>query len=125
MRNLEINKQPFSYLNYKGIEKVQDSAGNYTGEKKVTYYPKKDMKANVSGSKGSSMVEVFGTDISYDKVIALTKNEFVKSGITENSVFFIDVRPSYVDGTPLYDYRVSRIAKTINQVLIAIKKVSN
>ena len=125
MRNLEINKSLISYQNYKGNEDYVDSEGHKTGEKIVAYYPKKDLKAHVSGAKGSSMVEVFGTDISYDKTISLTMADFIKSGITENSVFFIDVKPTYKDGSPLYDYRVARIAKTINQVLIAIKKVSN
>ena len=125
MRNLEINKSSISYLNYKETENIIDSEGNLTGEKKVVYSPKKDIKAHVSGAKGSSMVEVFGTDISYDKTILLTKQEFVNSKIDENTVFFIDVKPTYDDGTPLYDYRVKRIAETINQVLIAIEKVSD
>lgn len=125
MRNLEINKSSISYLNYKGTENVVDSAGNYTSEKRVVYSPKKDIKAHVSGAKGSSMVEVFGTDISYDKTILLTKQEFDKSGIDENTVFFINAKVKYDNGTPLYDYRVKRIAETINQVLIAIEKVSD
>ena len=124
MRNLIINKTLISYHNYKGIEKVKDSNNNYTGEKKIVYSPKKEIKAHVSGARGSSSLEVFGTDISYDKTILLTKSEFKASGINENSVFFVDVKPTYKDGTPLYNYRVKRIAETINEVLIAIEKVS-
>ena len=125
MRDLEINKKPISYLNYKNDEDVKDEDGNLTGEKQVTYYPLKKIKAHVSGAKGSSMVEVFGTDVSYDKTILFTKSEFLQTGINENTVFFIDKKPAYKDGTPLYDYRVSRIAETINQVVVAILKVGN
>lgn len=124
MRNLARNKTQISYLNYIGEEKVKDDNNHYTGEKVVVYSKAKSIKAHVSGAKGSSMVEVFGTDISYDKTILVTKNEFKSSGITENSVFFIDTPVKYEDSTPLYDYRVKRIAETINEVLIAVQKVS-
>lgn len=128
MRNLYKNKREIAWLNYKGNEDVKDANGNLTGEKVIAYYPIKKAKAHVSGAKGSSMIEVFGTDIKYDKVILLTKKEFEMTGInprdhiTENTVFFIDVKPTYKDGTPMYDYVVTRIADTINEVAIAIAK---
>lgn len=125
MRNLERNKQEFTYLNYVKVEDVEDENDFLTGEQKVIYTRAKKLKAHISGAKGSSMVEVFGTDIAYDKTILLTKSEFKTSGIDENSVFFIDIKPVYKNETPLYDYRVKRIAETINQVLIAIVKVNN
>ena len=124
MRNLERNKEEISYLNYVRSEKVLNANGKKTGEKRVIYSKAKKMKAHVSGAKGSSSVEVFGTDISYDKTVLITRKEFASSGITENSVFFIDVPVKYEDQVPLYDYEVKRIAKTPNEVLIAIKKVS-
>ena len=124
MRNLEKNKEEISYLNYLRNEKLLDSNGRKTGEKKVIYTKAKKIKAHVSGAKGSSMVEVFGTDISYDKTVLITRKEFAGSGITENSVFFIETPVKYDNGTPLYDYQVKRIAKTPNEVLIAVKKVS-
>lgn len=127
MRNLAKNKQTISYLNFIRTEKVKDDNNHYTSEKIVIYTKAKQIKAHVSGAKGSSMVEVFGTDISYDKTILLTKSEFKATKITENSVFFIDTPVAYADENhyvPLYDYRVRRIAVTINEVLIAIEKVS-
>ena len=78
---------------------------------------------HISGARGSSQVEVFGTDINYDKTILLTKNEFKATKINENSVFFIENKVAYEDNFPLYDYRVVRIAETINEVVIAIEKV--
>ena len=68
---------------------------------------------------------MFGTDIEYDKTICMTKSDFERCKIDENTVFFIDKKIEYQNGTPLYNYRVKRIAETINQVVIAIKKVGD
>ena len=125
MRNLILNKVQFKYLNYIGEEKAKDSQGlYYTGETIITYTRPKMIMGHISGARGSSQVEVFGTDIKYDKTILLTKKEFEQTKINENSVFFIDKKVAYENGVPLYDYRVVRIAETINEVVIAIEKVS-
>ena len=124
MRNLSLNKSPFRYLNYKGEEKAVDDEGNYTGETTISYTKPYMIMGHISGARGSSQVEIFGTDVDYDKSILLTKQEFDKTKINENSVFFIDKKPIYENNIPLYDYRVVRIAETINEVVIAIKKVS-
>lgn len=123
MRNLEINKKPIYVLNYQGEEDVVDSNGNYTGEKNIVYKPKKLFKTHISGARGSSQSEIFGTDIKYDKSFVLTISEFEELGIDENSVFFVDMKPTYKNGNPLYNYRVERIADTINEVVVAITKV--
>lgn len=131
MRNLARNKREIAWVNYKGKENYLDSNGKKTGEKKVSYYPLKKLKVHVSGAKGSASIEVFGTEINYDKSVLMTRSEFSKTGldkkdhITENSVFFIDVKPAFDEsGTPLYDYRVKKIGGTINEVVIALEKVS-
>ena len=124
MRNLKKNKRQLYVLNFLGEEEVKDSQGNYTGEKIIKYKPKKVFEAHISGARGSSESEVFGVKIDYDKSFILTKSEFAKLGITENSVFFVDIKPKYDNNqNPLYDYRVERIAETINEVAIAITKV--
>ena len=123
MRNLAINKSPICYLNYVGEEKAKDDEGFYTGETIITYTQPKMIMGHISGARGSSQVEVFGTDINYDKTILLTIQEFKKTKINENSVFFINKQPTYENNIPLYDYRVVRIAETINEVVIAIEKV--
>ena len=126
MRNLARNKKEIAFCNYKGEEKYVNSQGNKTGEKIIAYYPVVKIKAHVSGAKGSSYIEIFGTELSYDKTVLLTQSEFKRCGITENTVFFIDVSPTYEDKAkkiPLYDYRVKRIAETINEVVIAVEKV--
>lgn len=124
MRNLIKNKTKMFVLNYKGEEDVRDDDGNLTGEKTIAYTKPISFTANISGARGSSQVEMFGVDVSYDKTIVLSKSEFEKLRITENSVFFVNKKPSFDGTTPLYDYRVSRIAQTINEVAIALSKVN-
>ena len=125
MRDLIRNQTKITYLNYVKDEKVKDSEGYFTGETTVVYTKPKMFMGHISGAMGSSLVEVFGTDVKYDKTITIVKEKFEKTGINENSVFFIGKKPTYQENMPLYNYRVVRIAETINQVVIAIKKVGN
>lgn len=123
MRNLEINKKPFYALNYIDNVDVVDSEGNFTGEKTVKYTKPFVVKANLSGARGTSQSEIFGTDIHYDKTFTLTTKELEELKITENSVFFIGMKPKFENGQPLYNYRVKKIADVINDVAIALEKV--
>ena len=124
MRNQLINKTKHYVLNYLGEVDVRDSNNNLTGEKTISYTRPIVFMGHVSGAKGSSQVEIFGTDVAYDKVLVITKALRDKLKITENSVFFIDIKPKYDGTTPLYDYRVKRISPTINEVAIALVKVN-
>lgn len=125
MRNQVINQTKHFVLNYKGKEKAKDNDGNYTGEEIISYARPIVFMGHISGAKGSSQVEIFGTDVAYDKVLLISKVKFNRLKITENSVFFIDKKPKYDGLTPLYDYRVKKISETINEVAIALEKVNN
>lgn len=125
MRNQKINETKHFVLNYKGEEMAKDGNGNYTSETIISYTKPIMFMGHISGAKGSSQVEMFGTDEMYDKVLVITKAKFERLKITENSVFFIDTKPKYDGTNPLYDYRVKRIAETINEVAIALVKVSH
>lgn len=126
MRNLERNKRNLVALNYVGLVNNTDTEGNLTGEKTIEYSSELIFKAHISSAKGTTQVENFGINADYDKTIILTKQEFDRLGLDENSVFFIDKLPQYdSNNNPLYDYRVKRIAKTLNEVAIALLKVGN
>lgn len=125
MRNLLKNTKSIYALNYKGKEEIIDANGNYTGEFKVKYDFARSIRVSISGARGSSQSEIFGTDIEYDKTICLSMADFKRYKFDENTVFFIEKKVKYDNGTPLYDYRVSRIAEVINEVVIAVKKVRN
>ena len=124
MRSCEKNKRPLIALNFVSKEPFVDKDGYETGEEVIKYTKAFGFKANISGAKGNSVVEVFGTNLDYDKVITLSVKEFQRLKLTDHSVFFIDIKPTYEEnGYPLYDYRVKRIAETINEVVIALEKV--
>lgn len=124
MRNLVINKSKLYVLNFNGTIDYRDSEGNLTGETINSYTSPIEFKASVSGARGSSQIEMFGNEINYDKTIVLSKSKFLSLGIDENSVLFVGKEPSYdANYFPEYNYRVVRIAETINEVAIAISKV--
>lgn len=79
-------------------------------------------RANISAATGSAQVEQFGNYAGYDKVIV---TDDMSCPIDENTVLFIDKEPDYdEDGTPLYDYIVKRVARSLNSVSYAVSKVS-
>lgn len=122
MKIMERNKITFYYLLFQGKEDVVDGEGYGIGEKRVVYSEAVPMRANVSAATGQSQVEQFGSFINYDKVIV---TDDMSCPIDENSVLFIDKAPEYdVEGNPLYDYTVKRVAKSLNSVSIAVSKVS-
>ena len=125
MRNLLKNTKSIYALNYKGKEEIVDTDGNYTGEFKIKYGFARHIRVSVSGARGSSQSEIFGSDIEYDKTLCLSMCDFKRYEFDENTVFFIDKKVEYNNGTPLYDYRVMRIAEVLNDVVIAVKKVRN
>ncbi len=122
MKALERNKSTFHYLLYDGIEPLRDKQGYETGEERVKYKEAVAMRANVSAASGSAQVEQFGNLVSYDKVIVTTDMD---CPMDETTVLFIDKEPEYSsDGTPLYDYRVKRVAVSLNSISYAVEKVS-
>lgn len=122
MKVMERNKRTFWYCLYDRKEPIIDEDGNETGEEQIVYKPAKSLRANISAASGSSQVEQFGNLAGYDKVIVL---DDTSCPIDENTVLFIDKEPEYgEDGNPLYDYRVKRVAKSLNSVSIAATKVS-
>lgn len=122
MRTMERNKVSFWYLLFDRKVAITDDEGNESGEHIVLYKDAVQMKANVSAATGAAQVEQFGNFISYDKVIVI---DDLSCPIDENSVLFIDKEPEYAeDGTPLYDYLVKRVAKSLNSISIAVSKVT-
>lgn len=122
MKVMERNKRTFWYCLYDRKEPIIDEDGNETSEEQTFYKPAQSLRANISAASGSSQVEQFGNLAGYDKVIVL---DDTSCPIDENTVLFIDKEPEYgEDGNPMYDYRVKRVAKSLNSVSIAATKVS-
>lgn len=136
MKALERNKKLFYYCLFSEKIPIVDEYGNESGESIVTYQDAVPMYANISQATGQSNTEQFGNLENYDKVIV---TDDVNCPIDENSVLFIDKEPEYTDAlthnataittvdetvtVPVYDYTVRRVAKSINSISIAVKKV--
>ena len=117
MRCLDRNKRFFYYCLY-GESEATDEYGNSI----KSYGKAQKMRANISPATGSMQVEQFGTTIQYDKVIV---TDDLNCRIDENTALFIDKEPEYSsDGNPLYDYKVKRIARSLNSVSYAVSKVN-
>ena len=121
MRCLKRNKQAFYYALYQSNEPTYDDYGNETGEPKASYAEPVLMYANISPATGQSNVEQFGNLDSYDKVIV---TDDLSCPINEHTVLFVDKEPEHnLDDELMYDYIVKRVAKSLNSISIAIRKV--
>ena len=122
MKLMERNKVPFWYCLFDRKEPILDEDGNDTGDQKVFYAEVVPIRANVSSATGTAQIEQFGNLDHYDKVIV---TEDMSCPIDETTVLFVDKEPEYdAEGQPLYDYIVRRVARSLNVVAYAIRKVS-
>lgn len=120
MRCMERNKVPFHYCLYDKAEPLLDEQGHRTGEKRIFYKEAVLFQANISSAMGDAQEEMFGKDTPYDKVIVIEDPKFP---MDENTVLFVDKEPEYDEqGQPLYDYRVEKVARSLNSVSYAISK---
>ena len=121
MKTLKRNQSKFWYCLYQGTEELRDDSLNESGDERVIYSRPVLMTANVSPATGASVTEQFGNLENYDKVIV---TEQVNCPIDEHSVLFVDKVPEYDPAqNPIYDYVVRRVARSLNSVSIAIRKV--
>ena len=120
MKLLKRNCKTVYYCQYVGKTPLVDDDGYETGEYVVSYTDPKPLIVNVSPATGTAQMMMFGTLISYDKVLVTTDMD---CPITEDSVLFVDKEPEYdAKGQPMYDYTVRRIGKSLNVVSIALKE---
>lgn len=122
MRNLQRNQTPFWYRLYNpDPAPIVDEYGNETGEYEVSYLDPVACAANISPAKGEAQIAQFGDIDNYDKVIATAD---MTCPIDERSVLYIGEEPVRTeDGWSPHNYTVRRVAKSLNQIAIAIRKV--
>lgn len=121
MKLLKRNLSTIHYCLYERSEPILDNDGNETGEDKITYSEPVEFECSVSAATGYSATEMFGNLENYDKTII---TDDMECPINEHSVLFVDKEPEFdTDGRPLYDYIVRRVAKSINNISFAIRKV--
>lgn len=117
MRMCERNIKPFHYATYKDKTEIIDPYGNATGYSDVEYNEPVKMYGRISPSRGRADVDLFGINLVYSKTITITDMD---CPIDENSVLWVDE----TDTTKPHDYVVVSVARDINYIVYAIKKVS-
>lgn len=131
MRCMSRNKVSFFYALYERKEPIVDDYGNTTGEYEVIHGNPLEYSANISAAKGETQTRQFGENEVYDKVI-VADNTFPP--IDEYSVLWIDTMPQLDETGVLatdetgkvitpYDYIVTKVARSLNSVSIAVSKV--
>lgn len=121
MRSLRRNQTQLYYCNFKETRDILDEFGHKTGEKQHLYSNPISIYASISSEKGESQIATFGNDIEYDKVMLV---DDPKCDITESSVLFVDIEPSYDSmGVPKFNYVVKKVSKSLNVSAYAIKRV--
>lgn len=127
MRSAQRNMTPFWYRLYTSNAPIttKDEWGNNveTGEYNIGYSDPVSMCANISPASGASITEQFGNLDNYDKVIVTTDMD---CPIDEDSILYVGITPVKDMNTKLWsphNYVVRRVAKSINGISIAVRKV--
>lgn len=139
MRCLKRNKRTLYYATLLSQTEIMDDYGNPSGTWLNVYSAPIQMTANISAARGEAQTDAFGINAAYDKTI-ITEN--VQCPIDETSVVWIDKTPSgyygvssygvtlygvlsnYDSTNPKHDYVVVRVAKSLNSVTYAVRKVT-
>jgi len=132
MRCMARNKVTFFYALYEERTPVEDEYGNLTGEYEVKHGNPTEGYANISAAKGETQTRQFGESETYDKVIVMDNEA---PPIDEYSVLWVDTVPQLNEDGSLavdeegnvltpHDYIVKKVAKSLNNVSIAISKVN-
>lgn len=116
MRTLLRNQRPFYYASYTGKYPILDEDGNMTGTYGITHSPILAATGNISPARGMAFGAAFGAGVNYDRLIQMDIPDFP---IDENALIWIDT-----DTSGPNNYRVERIGRSLNYILIAIKQVS-
>lgn len=121
MRTLKKNQRSFYYYLYRDKVDAVDKDGYQTGEKVLRYHAPVGCKGNISAGVGEKQVELFGSNVKYERVIIV---DDINCPIDENSLLCVDIMPEPYNPneTPVHDYIVKAIAKSLNVFAIAISK---
>lgn len=118
MKALERNKQPFYYALHQGITGIETD-GLFTGQYEVAYSTPVKAYMNISPASGQSVLEQFGIQENYDKIIV---TDDMNCPISEDDVLWIDTLPVSGDVENPHDYYVVRVAKSLNSIAIAVRR---
>lgn len=116
MRTQQRNQRPVYYASYDGVTEIVDDDGNYTGEYEVSYSEPVFALMNVSGGRGQADIALFGLTQTFSRTA--TTQDLDTDWNTE-MVMWVESDPD----TEPFNYRVVAVARTINQVVLALSEV--
>lgn len=141
MRSLKRNKQKMYYSTYSNSIPVYERDENgeiifinvggellsvETGETETGYSLPVEFKANISSSKGDASQELFGINLDYTKTISTTD---MSLPISETSRIWLETVPRFNDDGTVdidsADYSVAQVARSLNSIMYAVKKLQN
>lgn len=125
MVSLAANRQKIWYAELTGSTDKVDANGYKTGEKVKTYSTPQEFLIYVAPSRGNSTYMPFGIGWEYTNVMSTCDTS---CPIRETSVLWVGISPFNEDGTrndAEHNYTVERVAKGLNSILYAIKRVSS
>lgn len=111
MRGLKRNETPVYYRRYIGLEDARDEQGRLTGEKVRSFSDSAPISASVSRASGRVSEELFGTSLDYDYTIL---SHDTALPIREEDLILLEGATC----------AVSRIARSLNVLAIAAKRVN-
>lgn len=122
MRCVERNKETLYYALYSSKTENVDGQGNLTGTYTVNYGSPVKISANVSAARGTADVEMFGFTENYNKTIVVDDPNFP---IKEDSILWVGITPDTNGeaGAVKHNYVVAQVARSINSVTYAVRKV--
>lgn len=116
MRTLLRNRQEFWFARYTGKYPILDADGNDTGEYGTTHSDPVRALGNIDPAVGVRFAAAWGSGASYDhRVIPEDPNLPIREG----DYVWVGVSP---DGP--HNYQVTTIGKSLNFLLLNIKKVN-
>ena len=116
MRTSHRDKRPVAYASYVGQTEMVDDNGDYTGEYDVEYSTPIKTLMNVSGGRGQADVALFGLTQNFSRT-AVTQD--LETKWNTEMVMWVERDPD----TEPFDYRIVDVARTINQVVLALEEV--
>lgn len=124
MKCMARNKSRVWYSLYIGSEIGYDEHGNELPSPVLTFGNPVKIMANVSAARGSVQEVQFGLNENYDRVLV---TDDVGIPLTEASRLWVDtmpvIKPDGSTDSP-HDYIISKIARSLTNVSVAISKVN-
>ena len=115
MKTLNRNKQTIYYALFQEDAAHYDGNGFYSGEFASGYSEAVKARMNVSPARGEATLDQFGINEQYDKALV---TDDLNCPITETTILWIGVPP-----TEPHNYVVVRVAKSLNSITYAVRKV--